>query len=111
MGEAKHTTGPWAVENLPASERYTGEPWVVAEYEIDGAGGELVATLNPYPPHMTEGISCPGCGGDPAANARLIAAAPEMYAVLVKLANIEDVGDVVACREQAQSLLAKIAGD
>lgn len=81
MADFKGTPGPWSIDQLPVSEVYGDVPAVEAEYEIDGPNGELIATLNPYPPHVIGNIPIPGCGGDPAANARLIAAAPDLLIV------------------------------
>jgi hypothetical protein len=67
MGNVAHTPGPWAARKLgPPS--YT--------WQVDSGGGPIAVITTPQPPFATK--------GDPArseANARLIAAAPELLAV------------------------------
>ena len=71
-GEAKHTPGPWSVD------RDEHETVIRGIYPCNiGTIEPLVCTVNPYKP--VGGIKC-GCGGDPDANARLIAAAPDLLA-------------------------------
>jgi len=78
-----HTPGPWTTQPI-------GDE---TECNILGAGRELIATVSDN-------------------DARLIAAAPEMLALLQLLSETPcDHGAMPACpREQARALLAKIEG-
>jgi len=66
--EAKHTPGPWQV--VPAAK--AEHPWVVGDAE-----GGSIASCEPMGPWMS--------AAEATANARLIAAAPEILAALKSL--------------------------
>ncbi len=62
MSETKHTPGPWQIEKTDAF--VNNQP----RYSLVGQDGEWLGWLNKWPDHPKES----------AANARLIAAAPEL---------------------------------
>jgi hypothetical protein len=78
--KAKHTKGPWAVENVNSDALHD----VIMDYQIPGAGFPcLVATVfADDDPHRPGDIS----NAEAEANARLIAAAPDMLAALEDVA-------------------------
>ena len=115
MSDKKHSPGRWLIHDDAAGRRIHreayGEDLPAAQRDILDADGCLVATTNGVPPDR----SLAGCGGDPMANARLIAAAPDLLAALEAmlaadvlpgptgpLANLRADGE----RAQAMALLA-----
>jgi hypothetical protein len=89
MSEAKHAPGPWCFE-----------PFVDAIHVLD-AHGEKVCTLSDRDTHKQ---------GLPPANARLIAAAPELLEIATRIAN-GGMSYPTPLRKQAEAVVAKIAGN
>ncbi|MFA7662865.1 MAG: hypothetical protein WCX88_03020 [Patescibacteria group bacterium] len=71
--ETKHTQGPWQVVNTDTSEYSVIAPGKIINY---GSGEEAVIVM-----HTPQG-QLPGDDGENAANAALIAAAPDLLAAL-----------------------------
>lgn len=101
--KGRYTPGPWRI--VRASD-YTGEPEDTTIYSIDAANGETV--------YYTES----GYFRPEEADARLIAAAPEMAELLRLVADYQDsawAGDAEAQRSafalEARALLARIEGE
>lgn len=94
MSELKATPGPWFVEDFDVHALVDGRSRLVAEVSAPGK-----ATT----PHTLP------------ANARLIAAAPEMYealrALVGMLSGFPDVGDVPTTIDSALAALAKARGE
>lgn len=70
---AKHTDGPWRIEKRYSNGCEVG-PWIMAERESDGKR-RIIATIGGAPYLEDDG------GENTYANARLIAAAPDLYEV------------------------------
>lgn len=100
MATATHTPGPWSLVRYKASEdtRYHA---LLANAADDGRDVTL-ATIYP--------VSDDGQpGGESAANARLIAAAPDLLATLRSAEAWVDLqGNVPGCRAAADAMLAAI---
>jgi hypothetical protein len=93
MSEHKHTPGPWVLdETSPTSRR-------IYANEVDRRNEQILATVSAHQ-WYEEGL----------ANARLIAAAPDLLAACEKLAAIEDVQDVNDARDMARAAIAKVKG-
>jgi len=94
-----HTPGPWTVREEPMLRQYDDASWEV--YWIISSQGSLTAVRR----------GCTEVTGDMHANARLIAAAPEMYELIddlsVQMAD-DPIGDF---RSRAKALRAKIDGN
>jgi hypothetical protein len=85
---AKHTPGPW--ENKGEDDE--------CGFFIITAAGLLIAEVNSIGPSQDDPDGFPGCGGDPGANARLVAAAPDLLAALKRvLADCPYVYDADSC--------------
>mgnify|MGYP000229920938 CR=1 FL=1 len=103
--ETKWTKGPWVVT--------TGfNPHMVeSKYNPSGTGGRIMICLD------VGGDTRPNpTNGCPEANARLIAAAPELYEALAVLLNMHDAQVYVASpwnesMEKARNILAKARGE
>ncbi len=91
MGKPKFTEGPWEV-NTTEDELWGDDVWYRVEYHSVIANDETIAS----------DISSK-------ANAALIAAAPEMYAMLETLLNDYEEGSIV--HGQISALLAKARGE
>lgn len=101
MTAAKHTPGPWHCDGI---SEYTGEMLVRAE------NGDTVTRVCCYGPQSETPFS-------QAANARLIAAAPELLAALQVMvrdyAAVHDIGDVEMqpAIYQARAAIATATGE
>ena len=104
MSKAKHTEGPWTLRPL---NKEIGEYEIIGPRHSDETGeSEYIAVV---------------CGGLPesAANARLIAAAPELLEALEKLLTAVDKacgtaipqGSFGAARKAARDAIAKATGE
>lgn len=92
--DAKHTSGPWTVEEYGDDE---------APSLVIHNGSETRVCF----------MATPGSHGDPArieANARLIAAAPELYEALRLMVEINGGLGASAATKRAQAALAKAEG-
>ena len=89
---AKHTPGPWTIVDPEAGG------WCVQSRDMTSKArnGGFVSAV------------CPGPDGP--ANARLIAAAPDMLAALERLEAVREPGDEIAALEQARAAIAKAKG-
>lgn len=87
---SQHTPGPWTVENVE------GETFIT----VGPPTGSYIAQVSPYH-HLVEHT---------AANARLIAAAPEMYALIRGFFTCDDAGCEMESHLRAQEILDKIDG-
>lgn len=102
MSKAKHTTGPWKVEKELAAKSWQ---WLVAMDAGDRGRGIGIAETLP-----TIG------GGAELANARLIAAAPELLDALKDLVSFMNLApelaayDIEAELEDALAAIAKATG-
>lgn len=90
-----HTPGPWTID------------WNVSRLDIFSAdAATLVATLR-------RSALSPGIDDTAKANARLIAAAPDMLEALQKLCAIQEYGDVASWAsewDEARAAIAKATG-
>lgn len=94
--ETKHTPGPWHV-----GERRADDNTLPISDLGNGAKGSALAYVSPRPFYADS----------QEANARLIAAAPEMLECLRKCVEfLEDEIGASACLEKTRSILAKIEG-
>lgn len=91
MSKTKFTQGPWEV-NTTYDELWGNDVWYQTEYHSVQANGDTIAS----------DVSCK-------ADAALIAAAPEMYAMLETLLNDYEEGSIV--HGQISALLAKARGE
>lgn len=92
--ESKHTPGPWKMEIVTVSRKDSNTNIF---YQIKGPDNYyvgVVAENNDHPCNI--------------ANARLAAAAPEMYELLTEVTNSYDTGDIAAVQIRIQSLLTRI---
>ncbi|WP_292038631.1 MULTISPECIES: hypothetical protein [unclassified Brevundimonas] len=103
MGESKHTLGPWEVvrhgdDGRPNPEG--GTYWVmpVAGHGSGWVGDDSYLSV------------CVGSGPDAPANARLIAAAPEMKEALEEVLRW-DAYPNASCRQRIEAALAKANGE
>jgi hypothetical protein len=102
-----HTPGPWKRDEFDAPH---------ARALIVGPGPCLVAWVNLIPPGDRDGVPFPGCGGDPAANVRLIEHAPALLQRLAELTAwaegvLDALGDAVtrdASRDQLRAARAAV---
>jgi len=110
-----HTEGPWRVENWKYTEsriawRRDGVPTIV------GANDAIAEVFNLYRPNAEDDAE-----SEAMANARLIAAAPDLLAALESLAiglspasvelQMENLADLCrVCREIAESAISKAKG-
>jgi hypothetical protein len=110
-----HTQGPWRVENWKYTDSRTawrrdGVPTIV------GANDAIAEVFNLYRPNAEDDAE-----SEALANARLIAAAPEMLEALESLAiglspasvdmQRENLADICrVCREIAESAISKVKG-
>src|SRR5687768_1761203 len=91
---AKHTKGPW--------EAHNGE---VTTRQVDGRSYRRIACVQDY------GL---GCSPEVEANARLIAAAPELLSCLLAYVELEEQAAPYSSspmRERARSAIAKATGE
>ncbi len=98
---AQHTPGPWTVEADVRTERNrsTGEDIeYVAGFNISAKSEEIVGVEGIIPSSTAE------------ANARLIAAAPELFESLRSLANAPQSGWTIA-QALARDIVARLEGD
>lgn len=102
------TPGPWEVEpiqHIIDKATAMGEAFYTAS---------ILPKAEPFRGYTCHMQSCEHIGGITApeceANARLIAAAPEMAALLERYVECEFVSDLLALDDKARALLAKIKG-
>lgn len=97
--EAQHTPGPWMV-----TERNTGERSALLVSKDDCMNFGAIAEVYPWNP-----------GGDPQANAHLIAAAPDLYEALHEILNYIGGADGPLLdsyvMDRAEAALAKARGE
>ncbi len=86
---SRHTPGPWKIHRRSPRE----EKWTVGTV-IRGDRNRLIAQVGVIRPEVAE---------EAAANARLIATAPELYFLLERLIDADEMADV-ASRERSQFL-------
>lgn len=87
MSEIKHTPGPWRLDDRTFSVMANG-----SVDTIEGCVLSRIITCHPLVVHDLEGREW-HCGGNQLANARLIAAAPELLSVLRECREVCLVGD------------------
>ena len=90
---SQHTPGPWEYDRITRTNRFG--IWRL---------GVRLATTERRPDTTVDY----GDSGEEVANARLLAAAPEMYGLLIELAETGDEGPIAIA---ARALLARIEGD
>lgn len=100
MSAAKHTPGPWT--SYPCNlEKYS------RVITAKGAMVQIAMTKEVYGDRMTYGP-----GEETTANARLIAAAPDLLALLVELVDIEGpMPGTSAWGDKARAAIAKATGE
>jgi hypothetical protein len=106
MSEVKHTPGPWMTRQQFANR------WLIEKDQGENEAGEKLVPLGLASVHTT--ILEVGCSNeDTAANARLIAAAPELFEALIAIRSIEFAhsdADICAVRMQCDAVIAKATG-
>jgi hypothetical protein len=105
--ETKHTPGPWRYRQ-PISDRLRGQPIRSLEVLVDGPNGI-------YKPYVADVRSLDAAGNDNTeANARLIAAAPDLLAALESIASsglAKDSADARFLCGIARAAIAKVRGE
>jgi hypothetical protein len=92
MSETKHTPGPWEAERLPQDAGSNVRPWVgrLSEYKFAA-------------------LTCGETQDEAVANARLIAAAPDMYEALKAVASLKGWDEREPVSATGRQVLAAIA--
>ena len=101
MTKAKHTPGPWM---LTEGNRFDKEMVITTQYRLDASIG-CICEMDVY---FTGLI-----GIEQEANARLIAAAPELLEALQNMLGLTEASDYMGAREieqQARAAIAKATG-
>ena len=109
MSEVKHTPGPWEVIIDDDGNPLSGRPMVAATPELDCAIVHWDGFVQPY---------WRSARGDKEihANARLIAAAPDLLEALERCLNFienseSEMGETLPCGEYARAAIARAKGD
>lgn len=95
--EVKHTPGPWVVQD---GDRFSMEMVITSQRRIEESMAPICEMDVDYDGEH---------GEEQHANARLIAAAPELLAALIALRDAEwgDASDILARRKAADAAIAK----
>ncbi len=103
MGAVKHTPGPWVTRRAKAPDNTGGFDWAIA------AGGKVIAEAFENVGYLTDGATYDGLPAE--ANANLIAAAPDLFAVVEEWLTIGNkLSERRTIRDKARAALAKARG-
>lgn len=114
MTEAKHTPGPWRVPD----QTYRRHLTVETSDKIDVFDGMVACPGSGGSVSYTDTICTLGWQGTPEweANARLIAAAPDLLEALERCLNFienteSEMGDTLECGDKARAAIARAKGE